>query len=222
MDFNIDSFTARLMELLKDNAPYESDEINNEKHPKRKGRHLKDLFDKDKQTITLNLDMRTFDVGSPMDEALMPQYHILQQAEVIRKRGRGTKTSKGSQDEIGNTLDRDYEKVKWNGKTFSKEYSKNVRGERSKARKLLEPKLRYVGGKYVEDMRGGLSNIYVNKHYQYIDRILDAVVPYLAQEFELRAMRKQDSGLQEEYDMQKSEEDDDRFSILDTLNSFEY
>lgn len=222
MDFNIDSFTARLMELLKDNAPYESDELNNSKHQNRKGRHLKDLFDKDKQTITMNLDMRTFDVGSQMDEALLPQYHILQQAEVIKKRGRGTKTSKGSQDEIDNKLDRDYERVKWNGKTYSKEYSKNVRGERSKARKLLEPKLRYVGGKYIEDMRGGLSSIYINIHYKYIDRILDAVVPYLAQEFNLRAMRKEDSGLQEEYDLQKSEEDDERFSILDTLSSFEY
>lgn len=218
MDFDIDSFTSRLMELLRDNVPFESDEINNRKHPNRKGKHLRDLFNIDNQTITLNINMRTFDVGSPMAEALMPQYHILQQAEVIRKRDRGTKTSKGSQDKIANRLERDYERVEWNGKTFTKEYSKNVRGSRSKAKKILEPKLRYSRGKYTEDMRGGFGDMYVNIHYRYIDRILDAVVPYLAQEFDLRAMRKVDTGLQEEYDMQQ----DEIFDDIDALNSFEY
>lgn len=232
MEFNIDDFTARLLELLRDNVPNEDAEISKSKHSNRGGRQLKDLFsesyskesgmlpDSFNATISMNIDTRVFEVGSPMVELLMPHYHILQQAETIRKRNRGTKKSKGSQDSV-KKMDRDYERVIWNGKTYSKEYSKNVRGSRSKANKILEPKLRYSGGQYYEDKRG-IGGSYVNVHYKYIDRILDATVPYLADEFGLRAYRKQDTGLKEEYEYQDSIEQEDRFGILDIFGSFDF
>ena len=231
MEYDIDSFTIRLMALLRDNVPFESDELNNSKHPNRHGRHLRDLFsvqyrkeldmlpDAFNTSIEQNIDTRTFEVGGAMAEALMPHYHILQQAEVIRKRGRGTKTSLGSQQKVA-TMERDYEKVSWNGKTFSKEYTKNVRGERSKAAKIRAPKLRYSGGQYYEDRRG-IGNSYINIHYKYIDRILDAIVPYLASEFGLQARRKIDSGLEEEYNLQVEQDLNDRYTMLDIFDSFE-
>lgn len=219
MEYNIDAFVERLLTLLKDNVPFENPETSKEKHPKRNGKQLRDLFEPTKATIIRNIDMRMFDIGGPMAETLMPHYHILQNSEVIRKKGRGTTTTKGSQAKI-KPMERDYERVNWNGKTFSKEYTKNVRGERSKAAKILEPKLRYINGRYVEDLRG-VSNAYVNIHYKYIDRILDATLPYLASEMGLRAMRKKDTGLKEEYDMQKQEELDERFSIVDIFDSFD-
>lgn len=224
MEYSIDAFTDRLLTMLRDNVPFENPDLSKSKHPNRNGMQLRDLFDIKgggafNTGITMNVDMREFEIGSPMQEALMPHYHILQQAQVIRKKGRGTKQSKGSQDKLP-PIERDYERVIWNGKTFSKEYSKNVRGARSKASKIKEPKLKYSGGKYYEDKRG-ISGSYVNVHYQYIDRILDAVVPYLAQEFGMRAMRKQDYGLEEEYNYQLGQENEERFGILDILNSFE-
>ena len=224
MEYSIDAFTDRLLTMLRDNVPFENPDLSKSKHPNRNGMQLRDLFDIKgggafNTGITMNIDMREFEIGSPMQEALMPHYHILQQAQVIRKKGRGTKQSKGSQDKLP-PIERDYERVIWNGKTFSKEYSKNVRGARSKASKIKEPKLKYSGGKYYEDKRG-MSGSYVNVHYQYIDRILDAVVPYLAQEFGMRAMRKQDYGLEEEYNYQLGQESEERFGILDILNSFE-
>lgn len=220
MEYNIDTFTERLLEFLRDNVPFENPDLSRSKHPKRNGKQLRDLFDYNQVAITKNVDMRTFDIGSPMAEALMPHYHILQNSEVIRKKFRGTKNTKGSQDKENNLLMRDYERVNWNGKTFSKEYSKNVRGERSKARKIIEPKLRYTQGKYTIDERN-VSMSYVNTHYMYIDRILDATLPYLASEMGLRAMRKMDTGLEEEFNIQQEEELDERYSILERFDSFE-
>ena len=223
MEFNIDSFTERLLELLRDNVPYENPDLSKSKHPNRNGKQLRDLFDPKGGSafntgIIMNIDTRMFDIGGPMAEATMPHYHILQQVEVIRKRNQGTKSTKGSQEKVEPTM-RDYERVSWNGKTFSKEYSKNVRGSRSKAERIKAPKLRYTYG-YYEDKRN-VSGSYINIHYQYIDRILDAVVPYLAQEYNLRAKRKQDSGLSEEYDLQQTLDNEERFGILDILDSFE-
>lgn len=225
MEYNIDAFTNRIIEVLGENVPNEPLELSKSKHPNRNGLRLKDLFSVGSSQYSIaiiqNTDTRIFEIGSPMAEAKLPHYHILQNSEVIRKRDRGTKTTKGSQSEQNNRLQRDYEEVKWNGKTYSKEYSKNVRGSRSKAAKILEPKLRYTGGKYIEDRRG-IDNSYVNVHYRYIDRILDATIPFIAEEFGLRAKRKVDTGLQEEYAYQQSLDLEERFptNILDIFDSF--
>ena len=228
MDFNIDSFTNRLMELIADNVPYETEESYDKRHKNRNGKRLKDLFSTNSlqksdqnafnTTISQNINIRTVDVGGPMAEAIMPQYHILQQAQVIHKRGRATTKSKGSQDKV-KPMERDYEKVTWNGKTFTKEYNKNVRGSRKRAEKLLSPKLRYTNGKYQIDDRYN-QNVYVNTHYKYIDKILDTITPWLAGEYGLKLSRKQDTGLQEEYNAQQNEELNERFgSIFDILNT---
>lgn len=218
MEFDIDSFLNSIFQNLYENVPYESPQNYADKHSNRQGGRLRDLFDLRKQTITRNIDTRTVDVGGPMAEAKMPHYHILQQAEVIKKKGKGTKTSKGSQDSVANVMLRDYEKVSFNGKTYSKEYSKNVRGQRSKANKIIEPKLRYTNGEYKSASK---SNSYVNIYYQYIDRILDAVMPFIASDYGLKMRRKLDTGLQEEYDLQTQSEIDERFSIINMLDSFE-
>lgn len=228
MDFNIDSFTNRLMELIADNVPYETEESYDKRHKNRNGKRLKDLFSTNSlqksdqnafnTTISQNINTRTVDVGGPMAEAIMPQYHILQQAQVIHKRGRATTKSKGSQDKV-KPMERDYEKVTWNGKTFTKEYDKNVRGSRNRAEKLLSPKLRYTNDKYQIDDRYN-QNVYVNTHYKYIDRILDTITPWLAGEYGLKLSRKMDTGLQEEYKSQQNEELNERFgSIFDILNT---
>ena len=45
MEFNIDDFTARLLELLRDNVPNENADISKSKHSNRNGKQLRDLFD---------------------------------------------------------------------------------------------------------------------------------------------------------------------------------
>lgn len=217
MEFDIDSFLKSIFDTLKGSVPYESPQNYADKHAKRSGARLKDLFDLDKNTIITNINMRTVDVGSPMAEAKMPHYHILQQAEVIRKRGKGTTTSKGSQDKEKNLLLRDYERVSFNGKTFSKEYNKNVRGQRSKARLLNEPKLRYINGQYVANEK---SNSYVNIYYQYIDKILDRALPFIANDYGMKMSRKLDTGLQEEYALQMDTDYEENLPFLNMIDSF--
>ena len=217
-EYDIDSFVARLRELMYDNFPKESDDLLKAKHKTRKG-HFRDIVFKD-LPITMNIDARSFDLGSPYGEATMPQYHILQQAEVIAKKGRGTTKTKGSQDTVSNKMERDYERVNWNGKTFSKEYSKNVRGSRSKADKIRSVKLRYTNGEYVAQ-KGIQDKYYINIHYQYIDRTLDAITPFLASEFGMKLRRKQDVGLDEEYQMQQDSDSPFSTDILDIMDSFD-
>ena len=213
MEYTIEAFVDRLRTLMYDNMPVESNEMLRAKHSKRGNRHFRDFAFMD-LPITIGENSRTFDLGSAMAEAITPQYHILQQAEVIHRPYKGTVKSKGSQANESNLLMRDYNKITWNGKTFSKEYEKNVRGERSKARKITEPKLRYIKGQYYEERN--TADYYLNVHYKYIDRILDAIVPYLASEFGLTPMRKQDTGLEEDYNLQITED------IINTLFSFDY
>ena len=61
---------------------------------------------------------------------------------------------------------------------------------------------------------------YVNIHYKYIDKILDNVVPILANRFGGRMLRKVDTGLKEEFDFQTQQDLDERFMIEDMLSSY--
>lgn len=213
MDFNIDDFVTRIREVLYDNFPFENEEINKLKHSNRLG-HIRDVAFKNNETQIPNPDMRVFDIGNNFSEEKYPYYHILQDSEVIHIRGKGTKKSKGSQEKITNAQARDYGRVEWNGKTYTKEYARNVRGARSRSGKAR---------KYVVDSNGVVykinetSNTYVNIHYKYIDRILDSTIGIIAREYGLTPKRKQLTSLEDEYNMQTQEEND-ILSILDSFN----
>ena len=110
--------------------------------------------------------MITFDIGDDYSEQYYPYYHILQDSPVIHKRGKGTAKSKGTMAEIKNLSQRDYGRINFNGKTFSREYTRNVRGARAS---VISNSTRYVGGKKINMD----STTYANTHYHYIDKILD-------------------------------------------------
>ena len=211
-EFTLDGFVNRIREVLYDNFPYEDDEINKKKHKGRTG-HIKDIAFKD-LPVSVNMQTRTFDIGSEYAEMVYPYYHILQDSEVIHIKGHGTKGSKGSQDRISDKSARDYGRVTWNGKTFTQEYSKNVRGSRSRSGKAR---------RYMVDSNGVVykinanANTYVNIHYKYIDRILNETIPFIAQEFNLRPLRTKISGLGDEFAMQQEQ---DIENITDILDSF--
>ena len=209
LEFSVSAFSSRLFDYLLEsqNFPYMKDnEEDRKKHQKRNPLHLKQAI-RD-TTIRIDSDTKsTFDIGSETLELTHPYYHILQNSEVIHIRNKGTKKSKGSQDLIEDKAKRDYERVSWNGKTFTKEYSKNVRGARSRVEKARDK--RYTGafykdGKLMFTSKNAFSNYYYNTHYKYIDKILDTeVVDRLAAEFGLKKSRKVDSGLGEEWETQR-------------------
>ena len=211
MEFSIDGFTQAIRDNLYDNFPYMDKpymsswgvlQTKEQKNPNRP-LHIRDIAFGYLPTFNSG-DQLYFDIGSDYAEEYYPYYHILNDAQVIHKRNKATKSSKGSQDKISKKSARDYGIINWNGKTFSREYQKNVRGARSRTstatKKLVIVDSEGVVHK-VKENEG--ADYYVNIHYKYIDRILDATIPFVAHEFGLTLKRKEDSGLAEEYAQQE-------------------
>lgn len=222
MDFEKHTFSTRLRELFF-NSPmfpimigdyvskWGQTQSDAQKHKDRNPTHLKQAAEQEVANTVVESDNTiTFDYGSVKLERIYPYYHILQNSPVIRKANRGTKKSKGSQ-VLQSVENRDFERVQWNGKTFVKEYDRNVRGSRVSFSKTT---IKH-NGEYFNTS----ANQYLNVHYKYIDRILDSIVYTLASEFGLKMRRKQDTGLAEEYSMQ--EESEYTTDIIDIFNSFE-
>ena len=224
MEYTITEFVDVLREYIYGFFPYESDEQAIAKHPNRP-LHIKDIAFMWLPTSSSDSgNTITFDIGSEYAEQNYPYYHILQDAPVIRKRGRGTAKSKGSQAQIENLSQRDYGRIRFNGKTYSKEYEKNVRGERNNIVKK-STRYSYKNGSYVKINLE--SNSYQNVHYHYIDKILDYAVPFIANYFDLKLGRKIDTGLEEEYNEQYKQDSTQlnvgnwNLDILDIMNSFD-
>ena len=196
MEFSLSNFVNEIRQNIYDNFPYESDDIKMMKHAKRP-LHIRD--------VALGLpymsgNMYIFEIGNDYAEENYPYYHILEDAEVIRKRGRGTSKSKGSQAQIEKLSQRDYGKISFNGKTYSKEYQRNVRGQRSLADKGT---IRVVGADGVVYRINKDANYYKNKHYHYIERILNNTLPWIAQANGLRMGRTEMSSLESDYESQE-------------------
>lgn len=218
MNFSVYSFASRLFDYLLDSShfPYMVDIKNDEdrkKHPRRYPLHLKQAI-KEQKIITGDDRIMTFDIGSEGLELTHPYYHILQQAPTIRKRGKATKKTKGSQDKY-DPKDRDYESVSFGGKTggkLYKEYSRNVRGARNRASNVSHWNDDHTKFENKD------SSSYYNRHYRYFDRILDnEVVTQLALDFGLKPARKEDTGLIEELAFQWGT---DEATVVDVMNSF--
>ena len=176
-EFNIVEFTELLREYLYGFFPYEDDDTNIKRHPKRP-LHIRDIaFMYLPYKTDLSRNMITFDIGSDYAEEYYPYYHILQDAPYIRKRNRSSVKTGGSQAKVMDLKSRDYGRVRFNGKTYSKEYDRNVRGERKKITDHMT-KFDYKYGKTIKIERD--TNSYPNIHYKYIDNILDIVVPQVA------------------------------------------
>ena len=222
MEYTISSFADRLVELFTNSKKmpkmadpyvdkYGREQSDDKKHKNRpQPRNLKfQIWSSLVYSKVQTDNIITMDIGNEHMEEYFPYYHILQQAPVIRKRGRATKKSAGSQMYEKNIKKRDYEKVHWNGKTFTKEYSRNVRGSRvnlNKTQMHLDNEWLNTG-----------SNQYLNMHYGYIDTIAEEVAHELAKEFEMRLGRTQDSGLIDEFAIQEGTDID---TVLEAFGSF--
>lgn len=207
MEFTIDAFVNRIRKEMSNLFPFENEAINKQKHKNRQ-EHIRDVAFMN-NPVRFEDNLTYFDIGNYFSEANYPYYHILEDSRLIHTKNNSTKSSRGSQAEVKNLGDRNYGKIRWNGKTFSQEYRKNVRGMRGMVKK---------GGFYV-DSQGVVhqpqqrANVYENVHYHYIERILNAILPSIASEFNLKQARTQSSGLKDEYSLQEY----GIMSIIDTL-----
>ena len=225
MAFDINVFTSRLKELFVDSPLFPNMPENyvnewgvvqsdREKHKGREPLKLKDAVISSMANSTIFVENEiSFNIGNEQMEKTHPYYHILENAPVIRKRGKGTDKSRGSQAKIEDVGQRDYERVSFNGKTFTKEYAKNVRGKRNRINNVTH---------FITDSKGNRKMInreagaYQNIHYMYIERILDSgILNTIAEEQGLKVMRKSNTGLAEEYFAQQEELD--LASIIDSF-----
>lgn len=195
MEFSIKEFTEQIKQNIYDNFPNEKDEIKIKKH-KNTPLHIRDIA---LGMPLLSNGTYVFEIGNDYAEEKYPYYHILEDAEVIRKRNRGTSKSRGSQAKIEKLSSRDYGVISFNGKTYTREYQRNVRGKRS----LIEKSTYIVVGSDGEVYKVNKdANYYKNIHYHYIERILDTTLPWIANTLGLKQLRTEITDLSGEYQEQ--------------------
>ena len=191
MEYDINSFTKTLKSLLYDFMPLSSEEQHALKHADRNW-HMRDLALGNNVIIPLGTDSQYFEIGNENAEEKAPYYHILQDAQVIRKKGFGTTKSKGSQAFVNDPRKRDSGQVSFTISTEKKtnrqrlnpyyEYRRNVRGSRSLVGNSTQ-KVISEDGKITKINRE--SNYYLNIHYDYIGRNLEWIVQQLAKTFNM-------------------------------------
>ena len=213
-----------LVSYVANAFPYMQDEEQDQsKHPNRNPLHLKDaIFDTLMPIHSIN--SITFDIGNENLERTHPYYHILQEAQVIRKRNRGTNKTKGSQALIEDSGKRDYTKIMQvktqKGYKYAQEYRRNVRGARSLVDKSSHWTTNTSGDRVFVNRE---ASYYNNIHYKYLDNMLDnGIVDMLASEFGMTRKSKQFTGLEDEFFMQEAIENDydEATSMVGILNSF--
>lgn len=219
MEFTISSFTERLREMMYNNFPSLIDRGRNPNGSFKHGEYneqIKDVAFKNNPTIMVDENQYTFDIGNEYAEEHYPYYHILEDAPYIRKRNQGTAKTRGSQAKVEKLGDRNYNFPTWNGKTFTQEYRRNVRGKRNRLGQVSHWVTDYKGDKVFINRE---SNSYLNEHYQYIERMFnDIILDAIALEFGLKRARTEKTGLEEELAMEWGE---DVSTVLDIFKSFE-
>lgn len=217
MEFDITTFTQTLRDKMYNRFPNLPQRgLNASGTPKHKdfNEQIRDVAFKNNPTIAMGEKQYTFDIGNEYAEEHYPYYHILEDAPYIRKRDRGSEKTRGSQAKVEKGK-RDYGVISWNGKTFTREYRRNVRGKRNRMGNVSHWVTDYNGDKYFINRE---SNSYLNEHYQYIEKMLDIITIELASEFNLKKARVEKTGLEDELAEQWGI---DSSTILDIFRSFD-
>lgn len=211
MEFSLGSFTKRLRELMYDRFPNLPERGFNPNGTPKHGEHnqeIRDVAFMNNATYMIDENTNAFEIGNEFAEEYYPYYHILEDAPYIRKRGKGTSKTKGSQAEIKELSKRDYNIISFNGKTYGREYARNVRGKRDRLASVSH---------WTTDSRGHKmwvnreASSYQNTHYHYIEKMMNGgILEQLALEFGLQQKRTQITGLQEDYEA---------MNIVDIINS---
>ena len=200
MNFTLMDFVNNLRNKMYNLFPYEDDEINYLKHvvgtyghvKNPKPLHIRDVAFMDNAPMVINENMIVFEIGNEYAEREYPYYHILEDAPVIHKKNLGTERSKGSQDKVSDLSKRDYAIVSFNGKIFTKEYEKNIRGKR---KSVINNSTRYVDG--VKINQG--SSTYENRHYHYLENMAVQINPLLAQEYGIEYVGSRGTSLRDDF-----------------------
>lgn len=211
MEFELNDFTKRLRELMYDRFPNLPNRGINPSGTPKHGQHneeIRNVAFKNNPTYMLDENSNGFEIGNEFSEEYYPHYHILEDSPYIRKRDKSTKKTRGSQASVEKLGERDYNIISFNGKTYSREYARNVRGARNRISKVSHWGVDASGKKVWINRE---SNSYLNEHYHYIENMLNGgILDQLAIEYGLKRKRTQNTSLQEDYEA---------LSLVDIINS---
>lgn len=210
-EFNLTDFIEFLRAEMYKQMPYDAE---------NDGDHMRDKAFMVNPVNKINDNTFVFVIGNEESERKFPHYHILEDAEVISKRGKGTKQTKGSQDTVADLGKRDYGRIAYkldkNGnRSIFYEYRKNVRGKRSKVQKAQRYAEWQDDGTNKRYLVNRESKYYVNIHYHYIERMLDGgILDALASHFGLKRKRTQITDTIEEEFKEQIQEDNKALADL--------
>jgi hypothetical protein len=177
----VNFLSVRLKEDMEMNAKFPFDS-KTPPEKRRFPRHMRDVALKQNPTYILSPDMHYFEIGNDSAEQNTPHYHILEDAKIIRNPGKGTRKSKGSQRLVGRKSQRDYGQFvitkTTGGFGVIQEYRQNMtRNYDGTLLSNTQPR-EYSKRKQVSDVNK--RNYRYNKHYQYIERMLEPITKGLA------------------------------------------
>jgi len=147
--------------------------------------HMRNVALKNNPILVLNPDIQIFEIGNETAERTAPQYHILEDAKQIMNPYRGTRRSKGSQAKIQDKAKRDYSTmIQGESSTgYVQEYRQSFKEGRRNYQQAQDV-LRIKGENMAYDKKYQKNNVPAkfryNKHYAYIERILEKEVPQIA------------------------------------------
>lgn len=196
MAFSLRDFVISLRQQMYLEFPYfEDEELNRKKHPNRT-KHIKDIAFMDNGYTQITDNLFVFEIGNEESESKYPYYHILEDSPVIRKRYKADTYTKGSQDKVVDKGSRDYSIISFNGKTFSKEYQKNVRGMR---KQVIDNATYFTGKGNQRERHNEDSKSYRNIHYHYLENMALKINPILAQMYGIEYVGSKGTSLKDEY-----------------------
>lgn len=195
-NFTLRDFVTSLRQQMYLEFPYfEDEELNAKKHPNRT-KHIKDVAFMNNKPMYVTDNMIVFEIGNEESERDYPYYHILEDSPIIRKKGRADTYTKGSQDKVVDKGSRDYSIISFNGKTFSKEYQKNVRGMR---KQVIDKATYFTGNGKQRERHNEDSKSYRNVHYHYLENMALKINPILADMFGIAYVGSKGTSLKDEY-----------------------
>jgi hypothetical protein len=141
--------------------------------------HARNVALKNNYITVVSPDVQVFELGNETAERTAPQYHILEDAKVIANPGRGTAKSRGSQAKITDKAKRDYsvEIPVANKTTTTQEYRPSFKEGRRNYDLIADKQWKKESNRKVFKTQ---NKFRYNKHYAYIERILEKETPSIA------------------------------------------
>lgn len=140
--------------------------------------HMKTLALNNNPIVVVSPEIQYFQIGNEQAERITPHYHILEDAKTIRNPNKGTNLTKGSQQYTKDRGKRDYGvNLSPDGETglLRQEYRQDYKNGR---RSYWNTQARLVNRRY--EVRNEKRPFRYNKHFAYIERILETILPGIA------------------------------------------